>query len=95
MAPHVLLTSRYGISKSQRPDLEHFAARHQVNHQMEGDGCEAAERFRCRCSGNLSNRGVVPRCCGRMTGEDFRCDECREWCYAVDEDHNKYPFMLV
>lgn len=94
---HVLFSSRHGRSTSLRPDLEHFAVRHGGIHMVpfQSDGCEREYRLRCRCSGNTANGEARPTCCARMTGEDLRCDECREWCYAVDETHTKYPHPLA
>jgi hypothetical protein len=94
--PFPLFTSRYGISQHLREDKEHFAVRHGGTHLVpfQSDHCEREYKVRCRCSGSTPNGRPRPTCCARATGEDFRCDECREWCYAVDEAHNKHPFPL-
>lgn len=67
---------------------DHFEVRHSLPHHLDGYplGCETDLRFRCRCSGHLPGDRPVPGCCARMTGEDLRCQECRDWCYRYTHD---------
>lgn len=81
-----LFSSRYGIN-SRDPEAEVWQQRHLAS---------AAERtrFSCICPGGAMEKGRNP-CQLRCTQEDLLCDECRAWCYAVDEEHRRYPFVQV
>lgn len=46
---------------------------------------------RCDCPGSNG----YPQCRQTCTQEDLLCDECRQWCYAMDAAGNYHQFATL
>jgi len=81
---------RYGRSKPEDAtwaDKRPWGTRHALL-----GGLWADEKVRCDCPG--SPHGGSP-CRQACTQEDLLCDECRQWCYAVDAAGNYHQFATL
>lgn len=75
-----LFTFRYG--RSFNPDAPPWAKRHAPLWHLRYDVPKVDPLHRCRCA---ANTGLQVEQCGlAATQEDILCDECRQWCIAVD-----------
>ena len=87
-----LFSSRYGFRShldARLRDREHFGSRHSL--ADDGEGCERHQLLRCACPGSQGR--CVQRCCQRATQEDRLCDECRNWCVAIDGQRVYHRFI--
>lgn len=78
---------RYGRSEPMDAtwaDKQPWGSRHALL-----GGLWADERVRCNCPGSPHDGAA---CRLRCTQEDLLCDECRQWCYAMDSAGNLHQF---
>lgn len=79
-----LFTERYGISTASGHGPA--ARRHVPDVPYDQEHEIAPERVRCLCPGTTRLESADCRCRQRATQEDTLCDECRDWCIAIDSE---------
>lgn len=81
-----LFSSRYGIN-DHHPDGQLWRQRHLA------DPAAVRTSISCVCPGGALDKARNP-CRQVCTQEDFLCDECRTWCWAVGSDATREPVMV-
>jgi hypothetical protein len=78
---YVPFAHRYGLTAN--PEAPNWAARHNWMHHHVDQPPTHEYRHQCRCCGG--GRPSRQCCDQRATQEDGLCDQCRDWCVAVDD----------